>query len=108
MPRCDSVHVIEPLRIQHAKWMCATADVGTTQCVELEHALAIWEAFYGDAVINRIRRVQSLAEVEDRLLRFQDHYCAAARPFEWKFTRSDLKVLLSKIQAHEQMLAMAA
>jgi hypothetical protein len=51
---------------------------------------------------------QSLAELEDRLLRFQDHYGAAARPFEWKFTRDDLKVLLSKIQAHEQMLAKAA
>jgi hypothetical protein len=51
---------------------------------------------------------QSLAEVEDRLLRFQDHYCAAARPFEWKFTRADLKKLLWKIQAHEQMLARAA
>lgn len=51
---------------------------------------------------------QSLAEVEDRLLRFQNHYCAAARPFEWKFTRDDLKVLLSKIHAHEQMFAKAA
>jgi len=30
---------------------------------------------------------RSLAEVEDRLLRFQDHYCAAARPFQWKFSR---------------------
>lgn len=51
---------------------------------------------------------QSLAEVEDRLLRFQEHYGDAARPFEWKFTRDGLKVLLSKIHAHEQTLAMAA
>lgn len=51
---------------------------------------------------------QSLAEVEDRLLRFQDHSCAAAQPFEWKFTRTDLKELLSKIHVHEQMLAPAA
>jgi len=51
---------------------------------------------------------QSLAQLEDRLLRFQDHYCATARPFEWKFTRHDLKVLLSKLQAHEQMPAKAA
>lgn len=51
---------------------------------------------------------ESLAHLEDRLLRFQDHYNAAARPFEWKFTRHDLQVLLSKIQAHERMLAKAA
>ncbi len=51
---------------------------------------------------------QSLAQLEDRLLRFQDHYSATARPFEWKFTRHDLEVLLSKIQAHEQMSAQAA
>ena len=51
---------------------------------------------------------QSLAQLEDRLLRFQEHYCAAARPFEWKFTRHDLQVLLAKIRAHEQMLAKAA
>ena len=50
----------------------------------------------------------SRAELKDCLLRFQDHYCAAARPFQWKFTRGDLKTLLSKIQAHEKTFRKAA
>lgn len=41
---------------------------------------------------------QSLGEVEDRLLRFQDYYAEAARPFQWKFTRTDLDTLLSKLK----------
>ena len=45
----------------------------------------------------------SLAEVEDRLLQFQDHYALAARPFEWKFTRRDLARLLAKLRAHERL-----
>jgi hypothetical protein len=32
---------------------------------------------------------KSLAEVKDRLLRFQERYEEAAQPFEWKFTRTD-------------------
>ena len=51
---------------------------------------------------------QSLAEVKDRLLRFQDHYCAAARPFQWKFSREDLRALLAKIGAHEKTFRKAA
>jgi hypothetical protein len=51
---------------------------------------------------------RSLAELKDGLLCFQDHYCAAARPFQWKFTREDLKALLSKIHAHEKALPKAA
>jgi hypothetical protein len=51
---------------------------------------------------------KTLAQLEDRWLRFQDHYSAAARPFAWKFTRRDLQVLLSKIHIHEQMLAKVA
>jgi hypothetical protein len=39
-----------------------------------------------------------LAEVEARLLDFQDHYERIARPFEWKFTRADLSALLAKLQ----------
>jgi hypothetical protein len=49
----------------------------------------------------------SRAELKDHLLRFQDHYCAAARPFQWKFTREDLKTLLSKIQMHENIFRKA-
>jgi hypothetical protein len=43
----------------------------------------------------------SLAEVEDRLLRFQAHYEQIAAPFEWKFTRADLDALLARFQSHE-------
>jgi hypothetical protein len=40
---------------------------------------------------------RSLADVENRLLRFQDHYETVARPFQWKFTRRDLDALLAKL-----------
>jgi hypothetical protein len=40
---------------------------------------------------------ESLEHLEDRLLGFQEHYEAIARPFEWKFTRRDLNRLLSKL-----------
>ena len=50
----------------------------------------------------------SLAEVEDRLLRFQSHYEQVAAPFQWTFTRQDLAVLLEKIQVKERLLAQAA
>jgi hypothetical protein len=43
----------------------------------------------------------SLAELEDRLLRFQEYYEQVAQPFEWKFTRADLDALLLKLTAHE-------
>ena len=45
----------------------------------------------------------SLADVEDRLLRFQDHYQQAARPFQWTFTRQDLAALLAKLAAMERL-----
>ncbi len=50
----------------------------------------------------------SLEDLQDRLLRFQDYYQVAARPFEWKFTRRDLRALLARVRAHEQNLANAA
>jgi len=40
---------------------------------------------------------RSLAELEDHLLRFQEHYQSCAHPFQWKFTRCDLKKLLAKL-----------
>ena len=43
----------------------------------------------------------SLEEVEDRLLRFQEHYEQIAAPFEWKFTRADLDAFLERCQSHE-------
>lgn len=40
----------------------------------------------------------SLGAVEERLIAFQSYYQAIAKPFEWKFTRSDLESLLNKIR----------
>ena len=47
----------------------------------------------------------SLAEVEDRLLRFQDHYAQAATPFQCTFTRQDLAALLAKLAANDRLAA---
>ena len=45
---------------------------------------------------------RSLAELEDRLHGFQEHYQAVARPFEWKFTRRDLLRLLARLDAEQK------
>jgi hypothetical protein len=50
----------------------------------------------------------SLDELEERLLRFQEHYEEVAKPFEWKFTRRDLRRLLSNLEAPEPEQAIAA
>lgn len=50
----------------------------------------------------------SLDELEDRLLRFQEHYEALARPFQWKFTRRDLNKLLSRLRDRGEILRRAA
>ena len=50
----------------------------------------------------------SLAEVEDRLLRFQEHYEAMATPFQWRFTRSDLLALLARLNEQQPSLLLAA
>jgi len=42
-----------------------------------------------------------LSEVRDRLLRFQERYQEVARPFEWKFTRTDLDRLCSKLSCEK-------
>ena len=52
--------------------------------------------------------LRSLDEVEDRLLGFQKHYEAIAKPFEWKFTRSDLKNLLERLHDHDPQSDKAA
>ena len=41
---------------------------------------------------------RSLQELKERLLCFQHKYEQLARPFEWKFTRQDLNILLNKIK----------
>jgi hypothetical protein len=51
---------------------------------------------------------QSLAELDDRLLGFQEHYEQVAKPFEWKFTRRDLRRLLSKLDGGAQDHRLAA
>jgi hypothetical protein len=51
------------------------------------------------------RKVISPADFSDSdaltgwLLAFQDHYNAAARPFDWKFTRAGLNDLCRRIDA---------
>ena len=42
------------------------------------------------------------------LIAFQNLYSAAARPFNWKYTASDLNDLLDRIAAHEQHTPLAA
>lgn len=45
----------------------------------------------------------SLAQLKERLMKFQKHYEAFALPFQWKFTREDLAKLLSKVRAPESL-----
>lgn len=40
---------------------------------------------------------KSLADIKERLLKFQEHYERVATPFEWKFTRKDLANLMRKL-----------
>jgi transposase len=49
-----------------------------------------------------------LADIANRLLAFQDLYSAAARPFNWKYTTTDLHALLDRIAAHQQHTLTAA
>jgi hypothetical protein len=41
-----------------------------------------------------------LDQIRDRLAAFEARYNAIARPFNWNFTRTDLKDLLHRIDAH--------
>jgi hypothetical protein len=47
----------------------------------------------------------SLAELEERLLGFQDRYQQIATPFQWAFTRRDLATLLNKLETQEPLYA---
>jgi hypothetical protein len=40
----------------------------------------------------------SLQALEERIIGFQKYYEQIAKPFEWKFTRKDLNLLISKIK----------
>jgi hypothetical protein len=50
----------------------------------------------------------SLEEVENRLLGFQQYYENIAAPFEWKFTRDDLKAMIRKLHALPNSPCLAA
>jgi hypothetical protein len=50
----------------------------------------------------------SLEEVENRLLGFQQYYENIAAPFEWKFTRDDLKAMMRKLHVQSTSLGLAA
>ena len=41
-------------------------------------------------------------ELAAQILAFEKHYNAAARPFGWKFTRTDLNRLLARIRQHDR------
>jgi hypothetical protein len=43
-----------------------------------------------------------LGQIRDRLATFEIRYNAIARPFNWKFTRTDLHDLLQRIDAHDR------
>jgi transposase len=41
-----------------------------------------------------------LAALADRLERFEDRYNQTARPFDWRFTRTDLTAMLDRLEVH--------
>jgi len=43
-----------------------------------------------------------LDQIRERLAAFEARYNAVASPFDWRFTRTDLKALLDRLAAHEQ------
>jgi transposase len=45
----------------------------------------------------------SLGQIRDRLAAFEVRYNAIARPFTWKFTRTDLHDLLNRLDAHHKI-----
>lgn len=45
---------------------------------------------------------EALDELEEQILAFENHYNAVARPFDWKFTRTDLNQLLARIREHDR------
>ncbi|MEO9036884.1 MAG: hypothetical protein ABI442_15330 [Gemmatimonadaceae bacterium] len=42
---------------------------------------------------------ESLFELEDSILAFEERYTAIANPFDWKYTRRDLARLLARLTA---------
>jgi hypothetical protein len=54
---------------------------------------------------NDFSSTDALAE---RILSFQRHYEQAARPFQWKFTRRDLRELMQRLERHDPAILLAA
>ena len=54
---------------------------------------------------NDFSSTDALAE---RLLCFQRHYEQVARPFQWKFTRRDLRKLMHRLERHDPAILLAA
>jgi hypothetical protein len=50
----------------------------------------------------------SRADVKDRLLRVEEHDCAAARSVRWTYSREVLRARLAAIAAHAQACRKAA
>ena len=50
----------------------------------------------------------SLSAVAERLLSFQSYYEQIAKPFEWKFTRVELRKLVAKFEKPQPTTALAA
>jgi hypothetical protein len=48
---------------------------------------------------------ESLSELQDRILDFQELYETIAKPFEWKFTREDLKKVMAKFDDTQKLAA---
>ena len=51
---------------------------------------------------------ESIFELEDRLLAFQQRYQDLAAPFEWRFSRHDLRQLMQKLEDNSAVLKAAA
>jgi hypothetical protein len=49
-----------------------------------------------------------LAALGDRLERFTDRYNQTARPFDWRFTTTDLAAMLTRVDTRREELAPAA
>jgi transposase len=45
---------------------------------------------------------EDLDELAAQILAFEKHYNATARPFDWRFTRTDLNQLLTRISQHDR------
>ena len=51
---------------------------------------------------------ESLFELEDSILAFQERYQQCAQPFAWKYTRQDLARLLARLKTRSAPLALSA